>query len=174
MIRCWSCDVIWCGHILFSRISQIYSNRTRYLIMTGFRISKELRSGWYHYCDVIMSTMASQNHQPRGCLHNRLLWDRSKKTSKFRVTGLCEENSPVHLMTSSCTLITPWWSDDMEMFSVLQAPCEGNPSVTGAFFSQQTSDADQWHLINFAGIQRRCPWFLQQSDILAHCKKIPK
>ena len=35
------------------------------------------------------------NHQPQGCLLNRLFRRRSKKTSKLRVTGLCEGNSPV-------------------------------------------------------------------------------
>ena len=60
------------------------------------------------------------NHQPHDCLFNRLFRRRSQKTSKLRVTGLCEGNSPVtgeflaqrasneevflHLMTSS-------WSD---------------------------------------------------------------
>ena len=34
------------------------------------------------------------NHQPHGCLLNRLFRRRSKKTSKFRVTGLCAGNSP--------------------------------------------------------------------------------
>ena len=34
------------------------------------------------------------NHQPDGCLLNRLFRRRSKKTSKFRVTGLCVGNSP--------------------------------------------------------------------------------
>ena len=36
------------------------------------------------------------NHQPHDCLLNRLFGRRSKKlkTSKFRVTGLCEGNSP--------------------------------------------------------------------------------
>ena len=34
------------------------------------------------------------NHQPRGCLLNRLFTPRSKKTSKLRVTGLCAGNSP--------------------------------------------------------------------------------
>ena len=54
------------------------------------------------------------NHQPHGCLLNRLFRRRSKKTSKLRVTGLCVWNSPgpvtkgqlrgkcFHLMTSSC------------------------------------------------------------------------
>ena len=34
------------------------------------------------------------NHQPYGCLLNRLFRRRSKKTSKLRVTGLCVGNSP--------------------------------------------------------------------------------
>ena len=59
------------------------------------------------------------NHQPHGCLLNRLFRRRSKKTSKLRATGLCAGNSPgpvisrtkgqqrgkcFHLMTSSCFL----------------------------------------------------------------------
>ena len=35
------------------------------------------------------------NHQPNGCLLNRLFRHRSKKTPKLRVTGLCAGNSPV-------------------------------------------------------------------------------
>ena len=34
------------------------------------------------------------NRQPHSCLLNRLFRRRSKKTSKFRVTGLCAGNSP--------------------------------------------------------------------------------
>ena len=34
------------------------------------------------------------NHQPHGCLLNRLFKRKSKKTSKLRVTGLCVGNSP--------------------------------------------------------------------------------
>ena len=34
------------------------------------------------------------NHQPHGCLLNRLFGHRSKKTSKLLVTGLCARNSP--------------------------------------------------------------------------------
>ena len=34
------------------------------------------------------------NHQLHDCLLNRLFRRRSKKTSKFRVTGLCAGNSP--------------------------------------------------------------------------------
>ena len=53
------------------------------------------------------------NHQPRGCLLNRLFRRKSKKTSKLRVTGLCAGDRWIsrtngqwrgkcfHLMTSS-------------------------------------------------------------------------
>ena len=34
------------------------------------------------------------NHQPHGCLLNRLFRRKSKETSKLRVTGLCVGNSP--------------------------------------------------------------------------------
>ena len=60
------------------------------------------------------------NHRRRDCYLNRLFRRRSKKTSKLRVTGLCEGNSPVTgesppkgpvtrkmfpLMASSCAAI---------------------------------------------------------------------
>ena len=54
------------------------------------------------------------NHQPHDCLRNRLFGRRSKKTSKFRVTGLCAGNSPVtdefpaH-MASNAKKISIWW-----------------------------------------------------------------
>ena len=44
---------------------------------------------WRHNDHDIVS-----NHQPHGCLFNRFFRHRSKKTSKFRVTGLCVGNSP--------------------------------------------------------------------------------
>ena len=65
------------------------------------------------------------NHQPHGCLPNRLFRRRSKKTSKLRVTGLCVGNPPgpvhsphkgpvtrkcFHLMTSSWSLAVPLYS----------------------------------------------------------------
>ena len=42
-----------------------------------------------HYIDDHVS-----NHQPHGCLLNRLFRRRSKKTSQLRVNGLCVGNSP--------------------------------------------------------------------------------
>ena len=47
-----------------------------------------------HYNDVIVSAMASHQWRLDGLL-NRMLRRSSKKTSKLRVTGLCDGNSPV-------------------------------------------------------------------------------
>ena len=44
----------------------------------------------------------ASNHQPHYCLFNRLFRHRWKKTSKLRVTGLCEGNSPVSFKQVSC------------------------------------------------------------------------
>ena len=54
------------------------------------------------------------NHQPRDCLLNRLFRRISKKTSKLRVTGLCEGNSPVTgefpaQMASNAENVSIWW-----------------------------------------------------------------
>ena len=54
------------------------------------------------------------NHQPHGCLLNRLFRRKSKKTSKLRVTGLCAGNSPgtgefPAQMASYAENISIWW-----------------------------------------------------------------
>ena len=54
------------------------------------------------------------NHQPHDCLLNHLLRRRSKKTSKLRVTGLCERNSPgtgefPAQMASNTENVSIWW-----------------------------------------------------------------
>ena len=54
------------------------------------------------------------NHQPHDCLLNRLFRRRSKKTSKFCVTGPCVGNSPgtgefPAQMTSNAENISIWW-----------------------------------------------------------------
>ena len=51
---------------------------------------KETTSQWRHN-----EFDGVSNHGRLGCLLNRLFRDRSKKSSKLRVTGLCEGNSPV-------------------------------------------------------------------------------
>ena len=54
------------------------------------------------------------NHQPHGHLLNRLFRWRSKKTSKLRVTGLCEGNSPgagefPAQMAGNAQNVSIWW-----------------------------------------------------------------
>ena len=54
------------------------------------------------------------NHQPHGCLLNRLFRRKSKKTSKLRVTGLCAGNSPgtgefPAQMASYAEYVSIWW-----------------------------------------------------------------
>ena len=54
------------------------------------------------------------NHQPRDCLLNSLFRRRSQKTSKLRVTGLCEGNSPVtgefpEQRASNSENVSIWW-----------------------------------------------------------------
>ena len=54
------------------------------------------------------------NHQPRECLLSCLIRRRSKKTSKLRVTGLCEGNSPgtgefPSQKASNAENVSIWW-----------------------------------------------------------------
>ena len=54
------------------------------------------------------------NHQPHGCLLNRLFRRSSKKTSKLCVTGLCVGNSPgtgefPAQMASNAENVSIWW-----------------------------------------------------------------
>ena len=76
------------------------------------------------------------NHQPRGCLLNRLFTRRSKKTSKLRVTGLCAGNSPGPVNSPHKGPVTrkmlPF--DDVIMFtqteSIRIVPAFGPPNVS--------------------------------------------
>ena len=54
------------------------------------------------------------NHRRLDCLLNRLFWRKSKKTSKFRVTGLCGGNPPVtggfpSQRASNAENVSIWW-----------------------------------------------------------------
>ena len=58
-------------------------------LLTGFQTRNNHTLRWRHNDQDGVS-----NHQPHGCLLNRLFRRRSNKTSKLRVTGLCVGNSP--------------------------------------------------------------------------------
>ena len=85
------------------------------------------------------------NHQPHGCLLNRLFRRRSKYTSKLRVTGLCVGNSPgpvnsphkgpvmrkiFPLMTSSCEMCWTYAVKHLEGSSSVDI----DPRKVGALF----------------------------------------
>ena len=61
------------------------------------------------------------NHQPNGCLLNRLFRRRSKKTSKLSVTGLCVGNSPGPVNSPHKGPVTriKFPFDDVIMYSVM-------------------------------------------------------
>ena len=76
---------------LENKISNLHKNNLQFsfvlLATTMYFTRQPLR--WRHNDHAGVS-----NHQPHGCLLNRLFGRRSKKTSKPRVTGLCAGNSP--------------------------------------------------------------------------------
>ena len=74
------------------------------------RCAGKLKYFAMHYNDVIMSAMATQITSPTIVYSRR----RSKKTSKLRVAGLCEANSPVTgefsaQRASNAENVSIWW-----------------------------------------------------------------
>ena len=78
------------------------------------------------------------NHQPHGCLLNRLFRRKSKKTSKLRVTGLCAGNSPgtgefPAQMASYAENVSIWWRHHVVNFATethVPYPCQPT-SISG-------------------------------------------
>ena len=70
---------------------------------------------WYHTLRWRHNDHAGvSNHQPHGCLLNRLFRRKSKNTSKLRVTGHCAGNSPgtgefPAQMASYAENVSIWW-----------------------------------------------------------------
>ena len=82
-------DVMLCWYHIFHLITR---NRL------GNVISSTESYRLYRYRNLTLLQLNSRyvsNNQPHDCLFNRLFGCRTKKTSKLRVTGLCEGNSPV-------------------------------------------------------------------------------
>ena len=73
----------------FVHVGLIVNKQTCLGAKNGKCYCPNLSLRWRHSdCDGV------SNHQPHGCLLNRLFRRRSKKTSKLRVAGLCVGNSP--------------------------------------------------------------------------------
>ena len=67
------------------------------------------------------------NHQPHDCLLTILFRRRSKKTSKIRVNGLCERNSPVTgefpaQRVSNAENVSIWWRHHVAKNMLFPAP----------------------------------------------------
>ena len=84
----------------------------------GFR-----QCGTTLYCIVALQWRHNErvgvsNHRCLDYLLNRLFWCKSKKTSKLRVTGLCEGNSPANgefptQRASNAENVSIWWRHPM-------------------------------------------------------------
>ena len=100
-----------CPHPRRMRNPQFYVSGKRPIRLV--RRNGSLSLQWRHNgCDGVW------NHQPYGCILNRLYRRRSKKTSKLRVTGLFAGNSPVTgefptQMASNAENGSIWWRHHM-------------------------------------------------------------
>ena len=94
------------------RNSSLKSRKTWFFVNYGFNDAVNLVPKlwrWRHNDHAGVS-----NHQPHGCLLNRLFRRKSKKTSKLRITGLCAGNSPgtgefPAQMASYAENVSIWW-----------------------------------------------------------------
>ena len=81
----------------------------QWFISLGFYCCSQQSLQWRHN-----GRDGVSNHQPRYCLLNHLFRRRSKKTSKHRVTDLCEGNTPVTgefpaQRASNAEDVSIWW-----------------------------------------------------------------
>ena len=119
------------------------------------------------------------DHQPHDCLLNHLFRRRSKKISKFRVTGFCAGNSPVTSKRASNTEnVSIWWRHHgikyhSSLFLLLYHICVAAMIVFGkvdAFYQGQeqilhptdTVGCNYWYLPLIPAFDTQVPmWLLQ-------------
>ena len=114
----------WCQNILHPGITYQIYDHIYDKFPDGYSISQKillvllwLETNWF--CRYPLRWRHNDhagvsNHQPHGCLLNRLFRRKSKKTSKLRVTGLCAGNSPgtgefPAQMASYAENVSIWW-----------------------------------------------------------------
>ena len=99
---------------------------------------------WRHNeCDGV------SNHQPHDCLLNRLFRRRSKKTSKLRVTGLGEGNSPVTgefpaQRVSNAENVSIWWRHHVLVNGRPPVPIRREFDWCSLDFSHKWSNKELW------------------------------
>ena len=87
-------------------------SRALFLLQSQYHVCSDLK--YEHPFNLVFETLhwrhndhgGVSNHQPQGCLINRLFRRRSKKISKFRITGLCAGNSPGPVNSPHKELVT--------------------------------------------------------------------
>ena len=118
--NCWVTRFSWQVDDIFKRGDRFIYAKLGFL--QRMRVYGILLSTWVrwsfvfglrHYSDVIMRDGVSKHRRLDGLL-NHLFRQRPKKTSKLRVTGLCEGHSPVTpespaQRTSNTENISIWW-----------------------------------------------------------------
>ena len=129
-VSIWWRHNVWLSSLIFHNLGQFYGNwphcyiasECPYLCMVardamikhlGWKMARSLQ--WRHN-----ERDGVSNHQPHDCLLNLLFRQRSKKTSKLRVTGLCAGNSPVTggfraQMANKAENVSIWWRQHVPM-----------------------------------------------------------
>ena len=108
-------------------------------------------------------------HQPHDCLLNRLFRCRSNKTSKLRVTGLCEGNSPLTgefptQRTSNAENVSIWWRHhvyhSLNMITYIPSQWlafQTNPNIPKEL--KQVTTTAVWVSAWGSDIRKFHPWF---------------
>ena len=104
-------------------VTCVYASVAFWFVMVVSSVVTDCPLQWRHN-----GSDGVSNHQPHGCLLNRLFRRRSKKTSKLRVTGLCVGNSPVTgefpaQMASNVENISIWWRHHEFTFKPIVQGC---------------------------------------------------
>ena len=84
------------NYTCFARTSEHMPIRLLQCFLSSFPETTAILLRWYHYNDVIMSTMWVSNHQPPPLFIQPFIQAHIKNPSKLYVTGLCDGNSPVN------------------------------------------------------------------------------
>ena len=103
---------------------------------------------------------SDSNHQPRGCLLNRLFRRRSKKTSKLCVTGLCLGNSPGPVNSPHK------WPVTRKMFPFDDVIMVISIFAIDVIYIPHSPGSLDWHWINstIVPVSAKSPWIRVKRD----------
>ena len=180
-------------------LSQWWSVYWRIYASLGLNIRYVVRKGIQHSLRWRHNERDSvSKRQPHDCLLNRLFRRRSKKTSKIRVTGLCEGNSPgtgefPAQMASYAETVSIWWRHHVicwckHFHQLHEAPkhCSSVEVLVYSCFNLKVTIAvDQsWKLTNWVIVEQfnnhvilcemwnTCHVMLQENIVQSKSKKI--